>query len=406
MDLFKVLTIDETRKLIEDNFQKTMESETISILECTGRIVYNDIKSNENVPDFRRSTVDGYAVYSRDVFGASEIIPSILDYKGEVFMGQEAQCEISFSGECFYVPTGGMLPKGADSVVMIEYTDMLDDNIILASKPSAPLENVIDIGEDIKIDKVVIKKGTKLRSYEIGVLSSLGYSTVEVYKRPIIGIISTGDEIVDCDDIKKPGQIRDINTYLLYSLIIESGCLPIKFGLIRDDYSLLKRTLQDALLQCDIILMSGGSSVGKKDHTVNVIKSLGEILVHGISVKPGKPTIVGKAEDKIVFGLPGHPLACAVIFKAIVKNHIDKITEYNDNFYPVVSKFDINYHKAKGREEYLPVTLHTNNGEIVAKPVFGKSGLITGFSKAWGYIRIERNEEGIKKGQMVNVYKF
>lgn len=406
MDLFKVLTIDETRKLIEDNFQKIMGSETISILECTGRIVYNDIKSNENVPDFRRSTVDGYAVYSRDVFGASDTIPSMLDYKGEVFMGQEAQGEIRFSGECFYVPTGGMLPNGADSVIMIEYTEKLDDNIILASKPASPLENVIDIGEDIKMDEVVVKKGTKLRSYEAGVLSSLGYSTVEVYKKPIIGIISTGDEIVDCDDIKKPGQIRDINTYLLYSLIIESGCLPIKFGLIRDDYDILKSTLEDALLQCDIILMSGGSSVGKKDHTVNVINSLGEILVHGISVKPGKPTIVGKAGDKIVFGLPGHPLACAVIFKAIVKNHIDKITGYNDNFYPVVSKFDINYHKAKGREEYLPVTLHTDNGEIVAKPVFGKSGLITGFSKAWGYVRIERNEEGIKKGQMVNVYKF
>ncbi len=406
MDLFNVLSINETRKLISDNFHNKMEVETVNILECTGRIVYNDIKSKENIPDFRRSTVDGYAVYSRDVFGASEAIPSILDYKGEVLMGQKIQEEISFPGECFYVPTGGMLPKGADSVIMIEYTDKLDDNTILASKTSAPLDNVIDIGEDIKYDEVVIKKGTKLRAYEIGVLASLGYSSIEVYKKPVVGIISTGDEIVDCDDEKKPGQIRDINTYLLYSLVIESGCIPIKLGLIKDDYDMLKNTIKDALPKCDIVLMSGGSSVGKKDHTVDVINSLGEVLVHGISVKPGKPTIIGKAENKIVFGLPGHPLACAVIFKSIVKNYIDKIMEYNDISYPIDSKFGINYHKAKGREEYLPVTLHNINEEIIARPVFGKSGLITGFSKAWGYVRIDRNEEGLREGQKVSVNKF
>lgn len=406
MELFNVLTVDETKKIIEENFLNEIESEIVSILDCTGRIVKNDVRAKENVPDFKRSTVDGYAVYSRDVFGASETIQSMLDYKGEVLMGQEVQGEINFPGQCFYVPTGGMLPKGSDSVIMIEYTDKLDDNIILASKPACPGENVIDIGEDIKIEEIIIKKGTKLRAYEIGVLSSLGYSTVEVYKKPVIGIISTGDEIVDCDEVKKPGQIRDINTYLLYSLIIESGCKPIKYGLIKDDYNLLKKIVEMALEQCDIVLMSGGSSVGKKDHTVNVINSVGEILVHGISVKPGKPTIVGKTCEKIIFGLPGHPLACAVIFKTIVKHYIDKITGYKDVSYPIPSKFSINYHKAKGREEYLPVTLQLENGEIIAMPVFGKSGLITGFSKAWGFVRIERNEEGLRDGQIVNVFKF
>lgn len=406
MELFDVLTLDETRKLIEDNFVNEIESEAVNILDSLGRIVKNDIKSKVNVPDFRRSTVDGYAVYSRDVFGASETIPSILDYQGEVLMGQEVQGEINYPGQCFYVPTGGMLPNGSDSVIMIEYTDKLNNNTILASKPASPGENVIDIGDDIRLGEIVIKKGTKLRAYEIGVLSSLGYSMIDVCKKPVIGIISTGDEIIDCEDIKKPGQIRDINTYLLYSLIIESGCEPIKFGLIKDDYNLLKETVERALSQCDIILMSGGSSVGKKDHTVNVISSVGKILVHGISVKPGKPTIVGKCGEKIVFGLPGHPLACAVIFKTIVKHYIDKITGYEDISYPVPSKFNLNYHKAKGREEYLPVILQIDKGEIIAKPVFAKSGLITGFSKAWGYVRIERNEEGIRVGQIVNVFKF
>jgi len=408
VDLFNVLTVKDTRKVIDDNFTVELGSEMVHLLEATGRILKNDVVAPDNVPDFRRSTVDGYAVYSRDVYGASESMQSILDLKGEVLMGQSAEGEITIPGQCYYVPTGGMLPNGADSVVMIEYTDKLDENTILASRPSSPGENVIEIGEDIKKDEVVIKKGTKLRAYEIGVLSSLGFAEAEVYKKPRIGIISTGDEVVNPEEQIKPGQIRDINTYLLYSLIEESGCKPVKYGLIKDEYDLLKSTVEKAVSECDIILISGGSSVGKKDNTVKVINDLGDegVLVHGISVKPGKPTIIGKSKGKIIYGLPGHPLACAVIFQVMVKYYIEKITGHSEKIYPIACKFKINYHKAKGREEYLPVTIEENGGELTAIPVFGKSGLITGFSKAWGYIRIERNEEGIKEGQIVNVYKF
>ncbi|MDF2676379.1 MAG: putative molybdopterin biosynthesis protein [Bacillota bacterium] len=408
MNLFKVFTVKDTKNLINDNFNYEMQVETINIIEATGRIIKDDIKAPVNVPDFKRSTVDGYAVLSRDLFGASESIPALLNYKGEILMGEEAIGEIKMPGDCYYVPTGGMLPCKSDSVIMIEYTQKLDENTILGEKSVSPNENVIDIGEDIKKGEIVIKKGTKLRAYEIGVLSSLGISKIEVYKAPVIGIISTGDEIVDCEETPKIGQIRDINTYLLYSLCVESGCEPKKYGLIKDDFNLLKQTVEKAVEECDIVLMSGGSSVGKKDHTVNVINSLGDegVLVHGISVKPGKPTIIGKAKNKIIFGLPGHPLACAVIFKTMVKYYIDKILNYHEISYPVKCKFSINYHGAKGREEYLPVILSEENEEIIAKPIFGKSGLITGFSRAWGYVKIERNEEGIKEGQFVDVYKF
>jgi molybdopterin molybdotransferase len=301
-----------------------------------------------------------------------------------------------------------MLPKGADSVVMIEYTEKLDDSTILASKSASPGENVVEIGEDIKKGEAVIKKGTKLRAYEIGVLASLGITRVNVINKPRIGIISTGDEVVPPEEEIKPGQIRDINTYLLYSLIEEQWCTPVKFGLIKDDYNLLKNAVEDAVKQCDIVLISGGSSVGKKDNTVRVIDDLGDegVLVHGMSVKPGKPTIIGKSNGKIIFGLPGHPLACAVIFQVMVKYYIGKITNYKDKSYPVTCTFKINYHKAKGREEYLPVTIEDDGQTLTACPVFGKSGLITGFSKAWGYIRIERNEEGIREGQTVSVYRF
>ncbi|MGD9568917.1 MAG: molybdopterin molybdotransferase MoeA [Sedimentibacter sp.] len=408
MDLFNVLTVKDTSKLIDENFNYKLEGEWVNLTEATGRILKNDIIAKENVPDFRRSTVDGYAVYSRDVFGASESIQSILDLKGEILMGQEAGGEISIPGQCYYVPTGGMLPKGADSVIMIEYTEKLDDTTILTSKSSSPGENVIEIGEDIKNDEVVIKKGTKLRAYEIGVLSSLGFFEIEVFKKPKVGIISTGDEVVHPSQSIKPGQIRDINTYLLYSLIEDKGCIPVNYGLIKDEYELLKNTMEKAVSECDIVLTSGGSSVGKKDNTLKVIKDLedGELLVHGISVKPGKPTIIGKSKQKIIFGLPGHPLACAVIFQVMVKYYIEKITEHKYKEFPVTCSFKYNYHKAKGREEYLPVTIEEIGSSLVASPVFGKSGLITSFSKAWGYIKIERNEEGIKEGQIVSVYKF
>ena len=408
MDLFNVLTVKDTKKLIDDNFKLELESEMVNLHQAAGRILKCDIIAPENVPDFRRSTVDGYAVYSRDVYGASESMQSMLDLMGEVLMGQKSQGEITIPGQCYYVPTGGMLPQGADSVIMIEYTEKLDENTILATKSVSPGENVIEIGEDIKQGEAVIKKGTKLRAYEIGVLSSLGITSIEVVKKPRVGIISTGDEVVNPEESIKPGQIRDINTYLLYSLIEESGCVPVKYGLVKDDYGLLKETVERAVSECDIVLMSGGSSVGKKDNTVNVINDLGDegVLVHGISVKPGKPTIIGKSKEKIIFGLPGHPLACAVIFQVMVRYYIEKTTGYKDKTYPVNCRFKINYHKAKGREEYLPVTIEEDEEGLAASPVFGKSGLITGFSKAWGYIRIERNEEGLKEGQSVAVYKF
>lgn len=408
MDLFNVLTVKDTSKLIDENFNYEIESELVTLPEATGRILKNDIIAKENVPDFRRSTVDGYAVFSRDVFGASESIQSILDLKGEVLMGEETKGEISISGQCYYVPTGGMLPNGADSVIMIEYTEKLDDMTILTSKATSPGENIIEIGEDIKKNEVVIKKGTKLRAYEIGVLSSLGFYEVEVCKKPKIGIISTGDEVVHPYQDIKIGQIRDINSYLLNSLSEDKCCIPVLYGLIKDDYELLKSTVEKAVLECDIVLISGGSSVGKKDNTVKVIQDIedGKLLVHGISVKPGKPTIIGKSKGKIIFGLPGHPLACAVIFQVMVGYYIEKITKHKEKVYPVTCRFKFNYHKAKGREEYLPVTIDEKGSELIAMPVFGKSGLITSFSKAYGYIKIERNEEGIKEGQIVSVYKF
>lgn len=408
MELFNVVTVDEAKSILDENFRSTKSGESIALLDCTGRVLYKDIVSNIDVPGFKRSTVDGYAVRSRDVSGASEAIPSIMDLKGEVQMGQEPPCSIDFPGSCLYVPTGGMLPYGADSMVMLEYTDRMDDYTVLVNSPVAYGDNIIDIGEDIKSGEVVLKSGTVLRPYEVGVLSSLGYGSVEVCKRIRVAIISTGDEIVGVDETPKLGQVRDINTYLLYSLIIDDGAEPVNYGLIKDEYELLKATVDRAVSECDIVLISGGSSVGKKDQTLRVLNSLGDpgVLIHGISVKPGKPTIIGGAGNKAVFGLPGHPLACAIMYKVIVKYLMDRVLGNSEAVYPTVCSFSVNYHKAKGREEYLPVKLSFSKEGITAEPVFGKSGLITGFSRAWGYIRIERNKEGLRAGETVYAYRL
>jgi len=408
MELFKVVSVEAAKEMINNSFDFKLSSEKVNILQSTGRICFSDIRAKCNIPEFKRSTVDGFGVNSKDVFGASEAIPSILQLKGEVFMGKVPLANIQSGGECLYVPTGGMLPENADAVVMIEYTDMLDENTVLIYSPVAPGENVIQIGEDITTDDFVIRKGEKLRPYEIGVLASMGISEVQVYKKLRVAIISTGDEIVPCEAKPELGEVRDINTYMLWSLLIEDGLQPVSYGIIRDDYELLKSTVDKAFIECDIVLISGGSSVGKKDQTLKVINSYedGEILTHGIAIKPGKPTIIGKRGEKIIFGLPGHPLACSIIYKIIIKDYIDNLQCHSEKKYGTSAVMSINYHKAKGREEYLPVSIEKDNNEVIAKPVFGKSGLISVFSRAWGYIKIDKNMEGVKEGQIVQVYKL
>ncbi|MBU3190804.1 molybdopterin molybdotransferase MoeA [Clostridium bowmanii] len=435
MELFNVVSVKEAKGIIDSSFTHTLGCEKINILQSASRISFSDIKAECNIPEFKRSTVDGYAVSSRDVNGASESMPSMLELKGEVLMGKVPPSDIAL-GECMYVPTGGMLPGSADGAVMIEYTHEMDadshemdadshemdadshemdadshemdaDTILIYS-PVAMGENVIQVGEDISAGDIVIKKGDKLRPYEIGVLASIGISEVTVYKRPRVAIISTGDEVVPCEAKPSIGQVRDINTHLIWSLLLEDGMQPVSYGIIKDEYNDLKNTVDRAFNECDMVLISGGSSVGKKDQTLKVISSYddGEILVHGIAVKPGKPTIIGKHSEKIIFGLPGHPLACSIVYKVLVKEYLYGLTSQSEKIYGTNAVMSINYHSAKGREEYLPVELETMGNVVVAKPVFGKSGLISVFSKAWGYVVIDKNVEGLKEGQIVQVYKL
>ncbi|KRQ86419.1 Molybdopterin molybdenumtransferase [Caloramator mitchellensis] len=407
MELLKLVTVNEAKEIIKNNKSYKIETEKVSILDVLERVLAVDIYSNENVPEFVRSTVDGYAVSSNDVFGASESLPAILKLVGEVKIGSVPPSDIK-DGECMYVPTGGMLPNGADTVAMIEYTEKLDDETILINKPVAPLQNIVEIGEDVNKGELVLKKGTRIRPYEVGVLASLGILEVEVYKRIKVGIISTGDEVVPPTEKIELGKVRDINSYLLYSLCIEESVEPVLYGIINDDFDKLREAVERALGECDVVLMSGGSSVGTKDETVKVIKSFegSNIFIHGIAIKPGKPTIVGKVNDKFIFGLPGHPLACAVIFKNFVAHYLDLIRNFEREEYPIECIFSVNYHKAPGRAEFLPVQIKEEDGVLKAYPTYYKSGLISCFAKSFGYVYIEKELEGLYAGQNVKVIKF
>ncbi|MBV7274619.1 molybdopterin molybdenumtransferase MoeA [Clostridium sp. PL3] len=408
MDFYKMISVEEAKSIIDTNFSISLEKELIDIKECNNRILYEDIISPLNIPGFKKSTVDGYAVKHEDVQGVSESAPSALRLKGEVIMGKMPTEALKLSGECMYVPTGGMIPEGADSVVMIEYTEKVENNTILISNSVSFGENVFNENEDVELGETVLKAGTLLKPYSIGMLASLGITKVPVACKLKVAIISTGDEIVSPEEKPELGQIRDINSYLLYSSVIEDAGEPVFYGVIRDDYEKLLHSAKKAINECDIVLISGGSSVGKKDQTAKVIDSLGEpgILLHGISIKPGKPTIVGKIENKPIFGLPGHPLSCAVIYKTLVRYLMQKITSTEEKDYPIQCKFSINYRKTHGREEYLPVTINAVEGEYTAVPVFTKSAAISGFTKAWGYVKVNKNAEGILKDQKVYVYKL
>lgn len=407
MEFFNVVSIRDAGSKILDNFKDyNFEVEEVSILEATDRILAVDIVSDINVPEFNRSTVDGYAIQSKDSHGASESVPSLLNIIGEVKIGEVPHKAIR-SGEAMYIPTGAMVPEGADGVVMIEHTEKLDDHSLMVYKPISFNENIIQKGDDIKKGEVALKKGRRINPEVVGVLAALGISKVKVYKKPRFYIISTGDEIIDIDEKLELGKIRDINSYALYSLITKLGGSVVGKSIVKDNYDLLKDEVEKAIALSHIVLISGGSSVGTRDYTAKVINSLGGkgVFVHGISIKPGKPTIVGEGGGKLIFGLPGHPVSSIIVFKAVVEpfvKHKMGIVEYKPK---VKAIMDFNFHSHPGQETYQMVKLRKEeDGEIHASPNFGKSGMISLLSNSDGYIIIKPHEEGVYKGEEREVY--
>ncbi|HLV09994.1 MAG TPA: gephyrin-like molybdotransferase Glp [Halanaerobiales bacterium] len=398
---------------------KVTSTEIVNFKDSINRVLAEDIYSPENLPPFNRSTVDGFAVRAIDTSGASSSLPTYLEVTGEIEMGNRAEMKIN-TGEAVRIATGGMLPSGADAVIMIEYTDYLDDSTIETANAVAPGENVVWKGEDIKKGDLLLSEGHLIRPQDAGALAGLGVVEVKVYKKPVVAIISTGDELVSPETVPAPGKIRDINSYSLGAVIENNGGISKYIGIVDDSFIHLKEAVQSSL-DSDLILISGGSSVGVKDMTIDVLNSLGEpgVLLHGIAIKPGKPTILALIEGTPVMGLPGHPASSWTITHNLVRPLVIMRSGRGDNF-----RSDLNFQKKaravlernlvsdKGREEYVPVKLilpKKNNRDdlkYIAQPITGKSSLITTLVQADGFIKIETFKEGLNKGDQVDVVVF
>jgi molybdopterin molybdotransferase len=384
----------------------------LPIGDSYGMITSKDIISPEDLPAFNRSTVDGFAVNSTDTFGATESLPSYLIVKTEIFMGEEPEFKLK-KGEVAKIATGGMLPEGADSVVMLEHTQQVDEKMIEVVKPVAPGENVIKAGEDAKKDECILKRGRRLRPQDIGVLAGLGITDIWVYKKPRVSIISTGDEIIPADKPIKPGQVRDINSYNLSGLILNSGGIPVKRGIFSDKYNVIKEVVEESLMNSEMVLITGGSSVGTKDMTAKVINDMGRpgVLFHGVSIKPGKPLIGGIVNKIPIFGLPGHPAAVNVCFEVFIKPVLENLSGLHEVIFDkekrtVMARISRNISSSPGREEHIGVALEERNGEIWAVPLLGKSGLITTLTKADGTAVIPLRKLGVQEGEIVEVRLF
>ncbi len=406
MNLLKVDTIAQSReKLKAAVAEKKQAIEFVKLEDALGRVIASDLVSPEPIPHFRRSTVDGYAVRSSDTHGVTDSIPVFLEMVEKISIGTPAVRTIG-PGQCAYVPTGGMIPEGADSVVMIEYCETFDADSIAVYDSVSAGRNVVGVGEDIREEALFLKKGTKIRPQEIGVLSSAGVHTVPVYKPWKITIISTGDELVPADQKPGPGQIRDINTYVLEAMSEKYGFEVAGKYVLKDRRELLEEAVKKALQTSDLVAVSGGSSQGEKDHTASVLDQLGDpgVFTHGIALKPGKPTILGydKPSETILMGLPGHPAAAMMVFEllAVWLYRSETCQQAPKN---TVAKMAVNVAGAPGRATCLLVELKDGPDGYIAEPILGKSGLMTTLSRAHGYTMIEVNKEGLKAGEPVQV---
>jgi len=401
MTEFLKLVTPEVAKEYFYSFVDKFENKTEIIETKNGfyRVVASQITAGENIPAFPRSTVDGFAVKSKDTFGASENLPGFFKVIGEVIMGQPAEIEVG-SGESAVIHTGGMLPKGADAVVMIENSQMTFPGEIEIMRSVGHNENVILTGEDVKEGTEVFTRGALLRPGDIGALMALGITKLTVYKLPRVGIVSSGDEIIDPAQKINFGQVRDINSYSLSALVQRYGGIPNRYGIVPDDRQKLTEVMKTALVENDLIIVTAGSSASIRDLTAEVIDTIGKpgVLVHGVNVKPGKPTILAICDGKPIIGLPGNPVSAYVIASIFVVPLLRKIRGEKDfeKRQKLMAVLTINISSVAGREDWIPVKILENmdTGIKYVEPIFYKSNLIFSIIRADGFLRIPPDVTG------------
>ncbi len=398
--LRSLISLDEAKRIIDKNIKQVNRKEKIGIENCLGRILAAGVKAGFNVPGFDRAAMDGYAVSAKDTFGSGQFKPKILKIIDVVNAGETTDKTVH-NGECVQIATGAKLPSGADSVVMVEDTEK-EKNKVKIFKPVYPASNVSGKNEDIKKGDVVLRKGDILNPSKIGVLSALGISEVYVYEKPKVAVVPTGREIASLDENLKEGQVYDINSYTLMSVINSNGGNTVKYDIVEDTFDSIKNAVENSLSN-DMIVLSGGSSVGERDVLFDVIQNLGNVLFHGVQIKPGKPTLFGMIRNTPVFGMPGYPTSCLVNAYVFLIPAVRKMSGFGVKKEKIIkTKISRRVVSTLGRHQFLTVKIEKD----MAVPVFKESGAITSMANADGYIEIPINVDLVEKDETVEVKLF
>ncbi|MFC1953480.1 gephyrin-like molybdotransferase Glp [Chloroflexota bacterium] len=401
MKLFgALLSFEEAKKIVEENIKIIERVEVVDIDEAVGRVLAEGFVATLNTPPFNRAAMDGYAVKAEDTFGSGQRKPNVLEKVGTIHAG-DTPTTVLASGQCIQIATGAMMPDGADAVVMVEDTEIEDCNVKIL-KATYPSSNVGKLGEDIKAGESVLKQGAVLDAGKVGVLTSQGMTRVKVYEKPRIAILPSGEEIAEIGSELKPGQLYDINSHTIASVVKENGGIPVRMGIVGDTKEDIKTKIGGAL-DNDLVVISGGSSVGDRDLLVGVLEDWGDVFFHGLQVKPGKPTMFAIIENKPLFGMPGYPTACLInsyLFLLPVIREMAHLPPRRGE--TVEAKLGKRVSGSVGRKQFL--TVRIENGEVFS--AFKESGAITSIANADGYIEIEQNVDILEKGTPVTVTLF
>ncbi len=409
-EFLKLRSPDEAKELWLDHLPEwNLGSEIIDLKDALGRVLSQPVIAREPVPAFNRSSVDGYALQARDTHGASESLPGYLRLIGEVPMGDVPSFSID-SGTCAVIHTGGMLPEGADAVVMLEYVQAVRQGEIEVHRAVSVNENVVRTGEDVTVGEIVLMAGLRLRPADIGGLAALGIDRVEVVSRPRIGIISSGDEVVPISSTVRPGQVRDVNSYSIGSLVSSLGGQPVYLGILPDNPNQFNDCLSRSLADNDVLIVSAGSSASVRDLTFSSIQNLGQpgVLVHGINIKPGKPTILAVCQGKPVLGLPGNPVSALVVAGIFLPSLLNRMMKIQKTGWEgsITATLSINMSSQSGRVDYVPVKVIRTTTGWSAEPIFYKSNLIFSLAQADGLAVIPADANGLEAGTLVSVILF
>ncbi len=395
-----LLPFKQAVKVVDEHIEPITRTEVTGIDRAVGRVLAEDIVASQNTPPFDRAAMDGYAVIATDTSGASKETPCVLEMVGELHAGDSPGTAVG-PGQCIRIATGAIMPEGADAVVMVEDTASRNGRIEIY-KEAQSFSNVSKKGEDIRAGETVLSYGTYLDAGKIGVLASQGIQNVKVYEKPRVAIMPSGEEVVELGKELKQGQLYDINTYTMLSVVEENGGIPVRLGIISDNPEDILAKITEALNKCDFVVISGGSSVGEKDLIADVVEERGDILFHGVEIKPGKPTMFALVEGKPVFGMPGYPTSCLVNSYLFLVPALRKMARLpRKRIQTAKAKIARTTSGAKDRMQFMTVKVEGDE----AIPVFTESGAITSISRADGYIEIEAGGS-VEKGETVTVTFF